>query len=132
MPTVIVPAPYPPPQCNLAPSDVEQFVAALAAYHSYFAEAFRRPEQRTWAAVYLNGLLSEQPRKTSERIALTQGVNVRDLQHFIGQSAWRTAPVIARHQHLIADTLGSVDGVVLVDESGVVKQGHDSVGVAAQ
>jgi SRSO17 transposase len=132
MPTVIVPAPYPPPQCNLAPSDVEQFAAALAAYHTYFAEAFRRPEQRTWAAVYLNGLLGEQPRKTTERIALTQEVNVRDLQHFIGQSAWRTAPVIARHQHLIADTLGSVDGVVLVDESGVVKQGHDSVGVAAQ
>lgn len=132
MPPVIVPAPYPPPQCNLAPSDVEQFVSALAAYHSYFAEAFRRPEQRNWAAVYLNGLLSEQPRKTSEPIALTQGVNVRDLQHFIGQSAWRTAPLLARHQLLLADTLGAADGVVLVDESGVVKQGHDSVGVAPQ
>jgi SRSO17 transposase len=28
--------------------------------------------------------------------------------------------------------LGEVDGVVLIDESGVVKQGDDSVGVAAQ
>lgn len=132
MPSVIVPAPCPPPACNLAPRDVEQFVDALAAYHAYFAPAFRRPEQTMWAAVYLNGLLSEQPRKTIERIALTQGVNVRDLQHFIGQSAWRTAPVIARHQHLVADTLGAADGVLLVDESGVVKQGHDSVGVAPQ
>jgi hypothetical protein len=61
--------------------DVEQFVDALAAYHAYFAEALRRPEQATWATVYLNGLLSEQPRKTSERIALRQVVNVRDLQH---------------------------------------------------
>jgi len=132
MPTVIVPAPCPPPECNLAPRDVEQFVDALAAYHAYFAPAFRRPEQNTWAAVYLKGLLSAQPRKTIERIALTQAVNVRDLQHFIGQSAWRTAPVIARHQHLVADTLGAADAVVLVDESGVVKQGHDSVGVAPQ
>jgi SRSO17 transposase len=111
---------------------VEQFVDALAAYHASFAEAFRRPEQLRWSRVYLQGLLGPEARKTSERIALTQGVSVRDLQHFIGQSAWATAPVIERHQLLVAQTLGVSDGVVLVDESGVVKQGGDSVGVAPQ
>jgi hypothetical protein len=30
MPPVIVPAPCPPPVCNLAPRDVEQLVDALA------------------------------------------------------------------------------------------------------
>ena len=132
MPTVIVPAPSPPPICNLAPRDVEAFVAALAAYHVDFADAFRRPEQQQWAQVYLRGLLDDQPRKTIERMALTQGVNVRDLQHFIGQSAWAIAPVVARHQQLVAATLGDPDGVVLIDESGVVKQGQASVGVAPQ
>lgn len=132
MPEVIVPAPCPPPTCNLAPRDVEQFVEALATYYADFAPAFRRPEQQQWAKVYLHGLLDDQPRKTTERMALTQGVNVRDLQHFIGQSTWAIAPIIARHQQLVADTLGDPDGVVLIDESGVVKQGHDSVGVAAQ
>src|SRR5262245_13492735 len=102
MPPLIVPAPCPPPTCNLAPRHVEQFVDALAAYHATFAEAFRRPEQARWAAVYLQGLLGPQPRKTTERIALTQGVNVRDLQHFLGQSAWATEPVIDRHQQLVA------------------------------
>jgi SRSO17 transposase len=63
---------------------------------------------------------------------LTQGVNVRDLQHFLGQSAWAIEPVIARHQQLIAETLGDPDGIVLIDESGVVKQGTDSVGVTRQ
>jgi SRSO17 transposase len=104
----------------------------LAAYHSAFADAFRRPEQDSWARVYLRGLLDNLPRKTVERIALTQGESVRDLQHFIGQSAWAIAPVVAQHQHLVVDTLGEQDGVVLIDESGVVKQGHDSVGVAPQ
>lgn len=132
MPSVIVPAPCPPPTCNLAPRDVEQFVDALAAYHASFAEAFRRPEQLRWSAVYLHGLLGPEARKTSERIALTQGVSVRDLQHFIGQSAWATEPVIDHHQLLVAQTLGVSDAVVLVDESGVVKQGGDSVGVAPQ
>jgi SRSO17 transposase len=94
--------------------------------------AFRRPEQAAAAHVYLHGLLGEQPRKTTERIALTQGVNVRDLQHFIGQSRWSIEPVIARQHQLIADTLGDPDGVVIIDESGVVKQGTASVGVAPQ
>jgi SRSO17 transposase len=32
----------------------------------------------------------------------------------------------------MAETLGEVDGVMLIDESGVVKQGRNSVGVAPQ
>jgi len=56
MPSVIVPAPCLPPTCNLAPRDVESFVDALATYHAAFAEAFRRPEQVRWSAVYLHGL----------------------------------------------------------------------------
>ncbi len=132
MPPYIVPAPPPPPVCNLAPRDVAQFVDALATFHAHFVPAFRRPEQAAAADTYLQGLLGDQPRKTSERIALTQGVNVRDLQHFIGQSQWQTEPVIARQQQLIADTLGDEDGVAIIDESGVVKQGCASVGVAPQ
>jgi SRSO17 transposase len=132
MPALILPAPIPPPVCNLAPRDVMQFVDALAAFHAHFVPAFRRPEQAANADTYLHGLLSQQPRKTIERIALTQGTNVRDLQHFIGQSQWSTEPVIARQQRLIADTLGAPDGVVIIDESGVVKHGTASVGVAPQ
>jgi len=132
MSIAIVPALCPPPVCNLAPRDVEQFVDALAAYHAALAPAFRRPEQAAWAAVYLRGLLGTEARKTTERIALTQEVNVRDLQHFLGQSAWAWDPLIDRHQQLVAATLGDPDGVVLVDESGVVKQGQASVGVAPQ
>ena len=132
MPPCIVPAPTPPPVCNLAPRDVAQFVDALAAFHAYFVPAFRRPEQAAAADVYLQGLLGQQPRKTIERIALTQGRNVRELQHFIGQSPWPLEPVIARQQQLIAATLGDPDGVVIIDESGVVKQGSASVGVAPQ
>ncbi len=132
MPLLIVPAPTPPPVCNLAPRHVEQFVPELAAFHAYFAPAFRRPEQAAWADTYLQGLLGSQARKTSERIALTQGLNVRDLQHFIGQSQWLIEPVIVRQQQLIAQTLGDPDGVVLIDESGVVKHGTASVGVAPQ
>jgi hypothetical protein len=39
--------------------------------------------------------------------------------------------VLEVHQRLVAETLGEADGVALIDESGVVKQGDWSVGVAA-
>src|SRR6266545_3915768 len=72
------------------------------------------------------------PRNSIEPMALTLGLPIRPMQHFIGQSAWRTAPILDRHQALVAQTLGADDGVYLVDESGMLKQGDDSVGVARQ
>ena len=132
MPTDIITQTCPAPECNLLPRDIEQFVEELATYYRLFTSAFRRPEQFTWGEVYLRGLLGDLPRKTTERIALHLGYNVRDLQHFLGQSPWPLEPVVARHQQLVAETLGEADGVALVDESGVVKQGADSVGVGPQ
>jgi SRSO17 transposase len=122
----------PAPECNLSSKDVEQFFDELETYHEQFTPAFRRPEQVRWSEIYLRGLLGDSPRKTAERIALELGVNVRDLQHFIGQSQWAPEPVVAIHQRLVGETLGEPDGVALIDESGIVKQGDDSVGVARQ
>ena len=86
MPTEIVAETCPAPECNLTPRDVKQFVKELKAYHARFKAAFRRPEQFKRAAIYLKGLLGDAPRKTIEPMALALGENVRDLQHFIGQS----------------------------------------------
>jgi SRSO17 transposase len=80
----------------------------------------------------MSGLLSDAARKNVERMALELGEKVRSMQYFIGQSPWKSDPVLAIHQKLVAESLGEADGVVLMDESGVVKQGADSVGVAAQ
>lgn len=132
MPSNIVAETCPAPECNLSPRDVKHLVRKLKAYHALFKAAFRRPEQFAWSEVYLTGLLGNQPRKTIEPIALALGQNVRDLQHFIGQSRWSTEPAIQIHQRVIGKTLGEADGVALIDESGVVKQGDDSVGVAPQ
>ena len=122
----------PAPACNLSDKDVEQFVEELDSYAKLFEPAFRRREQWTWGQAYLKGLLGDTQRKTTERMALELGENVRDLQHFVGQSPWQKEPAVIIHQGLIANSLGEADGVMLIDESGVGKQGQDSVGVAAQ
>lgn len=122
----------PAPECNLSDRDIEQFVEELDSYAKLFAPAFHRREQWRWGRVYLQGLLGATQRKTVERIALELGENVRDLQHFVGQSPWHKEPAVVIHQGLTAQLLGEAAGVMVIDESGVVKQGQDSVGVAAQ
>src|SRR5215211_6813074 len=132
MPTTIVAATCPLPPCNLVPRDVEALVADLAAYADHFLTAFPRKDQGPWAYRYLQGLLSDHPRKSIEPIALAHGFPIRSLQAFIGDSPWRTAPLVQCHQLLVAQTLGEDDAVFLVDESGIPKQGQHSAAVAPQ
>jgi SRSO17 transposase len=122
----------PMPECNLTPRDVSGLLDRLATYHAHFVPAFARCDQARWAEVYLRGLLSDCERKSIEPMALHLGVAIRPLQHFISQSCWSIEPIIAQHQLLVGSTLGEEDGAFLVDESGVVKQGQDSVGVDHQ
>ena len=122
----------PAPECNLSKEDVKLFMNELKKYMKLFIPAFERVEQIKKSLTYLHGLLGNTPRKNVEQMALGQKEKVRSLQYFVGQSQWDTEPVIAIHQGLIGETLGEEDGVALIDESSTVKQGSESVGVAAQ
>jgi SRSO17 transposase len=128
------------PPLNLAPADLAALVPALTAYQAEFAPFFTRREQRTWAALYLRGLLTtEVPRKNVEALALrllgvgpAADAQVRALQHFLSEAPWDDAPLLAHHQELVARSLGEEAGVLIVDGSDVAKQGTHSVGVARQ
>ena len=128
----IVPEICPPPEWDLSGEDIHQMVEELERYYQDFEPAFERRDQASHGWIYLKGLLSDLPRKVTERIALRFGVNVRSLQHFMGQSPWSCEGLLKRHQVRVVETLGEEDGVALVDESGMVKQGEHSVGVAWQ
>ncbi len=136
MPKAIVIETCPAPECNLSVQEIEQFNDELSSYTELFRAGFARSEQSEWSQVYLSGLLGTTVRKNIERMALELGVNVRSLQHYMGQSPWACEPLLAIHQAMVSQTLGEKDGVMLIDESGPrghpVKQGADSVGVGAQ
>jgi len=132
MPAQIVTETCPAPKCNLSQVEVERFLDELTNYMDCFTPAFQRVEPVTRSKAYVRGLLGNAARKNVEQLALSLGEKVRSLQYFVGQSPWAAEPVIAIHQRLISETLGEADGVALIDESSVVKQGHESVGVAAQ
>ncbi len=122
----------PAPECNLSQKDVELFLHESKRYMKLFKGAFPRVEQRKKSLTYLHGLLGNATRKNVEQMALGQKEKVRSLQYYVGQSQWETEPVLMIHQGLIGETLGEEDGVALIDESSTVKQGTESVGVAAQ
>jgi SRSO17 transposase len=122
----------PTPECNLSTKDVKLFLNETKKYMKLFKSAFVRVEQIQKSLTYLHGLLGNATRKNVEQMALGQKEKVRSLQYFVGQSQWETEPVIAIHQGLMGETLGEEDGVALIDESSAVKQGTESVGVAAQ
>jgi SRSO17 transposase len=108
----------------------------LVTYHALFHDLFQRREQREWSMFYLRGQLAALERKSVEPMVLAlygpDLAAVRAGQQFLGEGAWEDAPILARHQQLVAESLGEPDGVVIFDGSGFPKQGRHSVGVARQ
>jgi SRSO17 transposase len=86
---------------------------------------------------YVQGLLSDLPRKSVEPIALQTGTPVRTLQEFLKDHDWDNAAVRDLFQGHVAQTLASLPddglGVVgLIDETSAVKQGTKTPGVQRQ
>jgi SRSO17 transposase len=130
--TIVAPT-CPLPECNLTVIDVQALLPALENYLEQFKSSFVRSDQLWWAHQYLQGLLDTLPRKSCEPIALALGRSVRALQAFIAESTWSISPVLALHQRLVSLSLAdATDGVFLIDESGMPKQGHHSAAVARQ
>jgi SRSO17 transposase len=121
------------PPFDLSERDVATLAEALAEYHGHFKDLFFRREQTHWASKYLTGLLLPEAGKSAEEIAWhVPGGQVRDLQRFLGQGAWDDEALLAKHAELVAGSLGSPSGVLIVDGSDFPKQGKHSVGVARQ
>jgi SRSO17 transposase len=79
------------------------------------------------------GQFSELERKSIEPIALkVEGGNIRSMQRFVSDVVWDTERMLSRHHELVSEDIGDPDGVLIFDESGFVKKGEDSVGVAKQ
>jgi SRSO17 transposase len=79
------------------------------------------------------GQLSPLERKSIEPMALRiPGGSVRGLQRFLSEVPWDEEHMRWTYHQLVAAEMGEPDGVLLFDETGFVKKGTDSVGVARQ
>jgi len=106
----------------------------FASFHARFAPLFYRAEVRQRSASYLQALLSPVTRKNGWQVAEAMGEpDPNGAQRLLGSARWDADAVRDTLRAVIMETFGDpVDGVLVVDETGVLKKGTQSVGVARQ
>ncbi|WP_354570688.1 IS701 family transposase [Glaciihabitans sp. UYNi722] len=94
---------------------------------------FARSEPRESAVDYLWGLLSGQERKNSWTLSEQAGQAVPDrMQRLLSSTDWEPDAVRDDLRSYVVKHLGAADGVLIVDETGFLKKGKHSAGVARQ
>ena len=121
------------PTFDLTPRDVAEFTDELQEFQGLFHDCFPRSESRAHFFDYMVGQLRPLERKSIEPIALQvpEG-RVRGLQRFLSEVAWDDEHMRWTYHQVVANEMGAPDGVLMFDETGFVKKGQDSVGVARQ
>ncbi|MBN9520479.1 IS701 family transposase [bacterium] len=94
---------------------------------------FARSEPRRRAIGYVRGLLSDAERKNGWQLAEHLGDPTPDgVQHLLARADWDADAVRDDLTRYVADHLGAPGGVLIVDETGFLKKGTKSCGVARQ
>jgi SRSO17 transposase len=119
-------------EAEVKPEALEGVLERLDEFVKPFAASLNHPAQREHAYEYVTGLVSNVKRKNIETIAYLHEQDRQPLQKFIGQKPWDDQPMIDELARQIGASLGRTDGVLVIDPSGVLKQGKASVCVARQ
>ena len=94
---------------------------------------FARSEPRQRAVGYVRGLLGGAERKNGWQLAEHLGDPTPDgVQHLLARAGWGADAVRDDLIGYVAEHLGHSDGVLVVDETGFLKKGTKSCGVARQ
>jgi SRSO17 transposase len=118
---------------RLTARQVERWADELAGVGDRLAPRFTRSEPRRRAVGYIRALLSRTERKNGWQLAEHLGDATPDgVQHLLARAAWDADAVRDDLTRYVAEHLGQPDGVLVVDETGFLKKGTKSVGVARQ
>lgn len=94
---------------------------------------FSRSETRHRALRYIQGLVSQCERKNSWHLAELLGDPTPDgVQYLLDRARWDAEEARDVLRQWVIDTLGSPDGVLILDETGFIKKGQHSAGVQRQ
>jgi len=112
-------------------SQWERSAQRLPKFLSPLVRDLGRSERRVGATLYVEGLLMPGQRKSIGPMAERLGVDSQKLQQFITDSPWDEEAVWKAIRPVAVDCLEPV-AAWIVDETGWLKQGSHSVGVAHQ
>jgi SRSO17 transposase len=123
---------------TLAASDAT--ASTIAGGQAYLADVarrldpyFTRSPSRQRVMAYLRGLLSEAERKNSWQVAEICGESTPyGFQYLLSRAEWDAEAVRDELRRSVIEHLGDSTGVLVLDETGFLKKGAHSAGVARQ
>lgn len=105
----------------------------LAQVQERIGPSFRRAEARTRAGRFLRALLAPVERKNGWQLAEELGeYSPHGVQRLLAEADWDEEAVRDELRRYVVESLGDADGVLVVDETGFLKKGKKSAGVANQ
>src|SRR5215213_9965912 len=115
-------------RCDGLVAEVRDWSAGLEEVHARIAGRFARAEPRARVLAYLRGLLGQLERKNGWTLAEAAGeVSPDGMQRLLRTADWNADELRA----YVVERLGE-GGVLIVDETGFIKKGTRSAGVARQ
>jgi SRSO17 transposase len=118
----------------VAPVMVAGWSEAFGELHERIGRRFARSEARNRVKRYLAGLLGRVERKNGWQLA--EAIGERDpqgVQRLLNSAKWDADEVRDDLREYVVEHLGDAEtGVLIVDETGFLKKGEKSVGVARQ
>jgi SRSO17 transposase len=112
---------------------VEAVAVELKAVAERLRPHFRRGTAHRHACAYLRGLLGTAERKNGWQLAEAAGYREpRAIQRVLDRSVWDADAARDALRAYVVEALGEPGGVLVVDETGFLKQGTKSAGVKRQ
>ncbi len=121
---------------ELVSSDIKQAIERFEQFHQRFAHYFANKTRTVAhrAKQYMQGQLQYQ--RWGNMVQFEKVVPDSDhqsLQHFASNSPWEDEPILDDVCETVSGRIGDAEhGSIHIDESGLPKQGNDSVGVSRQ
>src|SRR5437588_7312570 len=114
-------------------SIISQGAQALTDLSARIGTRFGRAEVRNRVGRYLRGLLASVERKNGWQLAEELGdPNAHGVQRLLAEADWDEEAVRDDLRTYVIEHLGEASGILAVDETGFVKKGKKSAGVARQ
>ncbi len=104
----------------------------LTRFLKEFKGCVRMKCNRAHLRTYVEGQISDLPRKSVEPIALAAGVAPRTLQEFLGMHRWDEETVRGRVQRLVMRDHADDNAIAVIDETSFAKKGNKTAGIQRQ
>lgn len=112
---------------------VEGWAKGLEELGARIGSRFARSEPRERAVAYIQGLMSQIPRKNGWQLAECVGEEAPDgIQRLLNAAVWDEGGVRDDLRNYVVEELGTPEATLVIDETGFLKKGAHSVGVKRQ